>query len=108
MEHIMNIAINFDDDRIREIVETKAAETIIKDIKQDICNRLFNGGYGYGRRNTTSEDPLSEFSIDIIRSVINENKEQIIQKAVAEVSKSLMKTKAVKEAMTDILAGASQ
>ena len=108
MEHIMNIAINFDDDRIREIVEAKAAETIIKDIKQDICNRLFDGGYGYGRRNATSQDPLSEFSIDIIRSVVNENIEQIIQKAIAEVSKSLLKTKAIKEAMAGVLAGASQ
>jgi hypothetical protein len=38
-----------------------------------------------------------------VRKVIDENKDEIIKLAIKEVTKSIMKTKAVKEAVGDML-----
>ena len=42
---------------------------------------------------------------DLVKDVIEANKDQIVEAAVAELAKNMAKTKAVKEAMAKVVEG---
>lgn len=48
MEHIVQFAIGIDDDAIRERIVANAEKEIIKDLKQDVANKLFEAYYYNG------------------------------------------------------------
>lgn len=98
MEHIVQISINVDDNRIKEICEQTAAKQIVDDVKL--------AAYGKNRwRNEFNEEPenLKPLFAEEVHKVVDENKDKIIELAIKEVTKSIMKTKAVKEAVGDML-----
>ena len=97
MEHIVQFAIGIDDVKIAEICEQKAAEQIIKDVKE-----YSHGTNYYGKVNATPENLRSLFKEQVAK-VVEENKELIIKQAVEELAKNISKQKRVKEAIDEIL-----
>lgn len=97
MEHIVQFAIGIDDVKIAEICEQKAAEQIIKDVKE-----YSHGTNYYGKINPTPENLISLFKEQVTK-VVEENKELIIKQAVEELAKNISKQKRVKEAIDEIL-----
>lgn len=100
MEHIVQFAIGIDDERIKKNITESAEKQIIGSIKNDVENMLFYHDY-YGR-DINKSNP-KDWVVDIVREVINENKEAIIEVATAELAKNMSKTKAVKEAITKVV-----
>lgn len=101
MEHIVQFAIGIDDRSITERVEENAEKVIIKNLQQQVANKLFESRY-FNRNVDPKSDPLSEFSKEIVHDFLNENKEIIIQKTVKELSDRLMRSKAGKAIFEDV------
>lgn len=97
MEHILQIGINVDDEAIKRGIEEQAEQKIIKEIKQQVANKLFQSS-GYGRRNVDPErDQLSEFSKNIVEEWLNKYKNEIITEAAKVIAEKMMRSKIIKE-----------
>ena len=92
MEHIVQFAVSIDDKRIEEICEESAAKQVIDDIK------AFSHGTDYGGRINRDPEMLEAMFTTAIKEFVNEHADEIIDMAVAEVSKNFMRTKKAKEA----------
>lgn len=95
MEHIVQFAINFDDQRITRMVEENAQRAIIADLEQKVNDRIFNAGY-YGGHG----DPKNGFSSWMdgrVEGFLSEHKDVIIETAGRFLAEKLSRTKAVKE-----------
>ena len=100
MEHIVQFAIGIDDEAIRKRITESAEKQITDNIQKDVERIIFNGGWNTG--NVDKNSP-KEWVKDIVKDVIEANKDQIIEAAVVELAKNMAKTKAVKEAMAKVV-----
>lgn len=100
MEHIVQFAIGIDDDAIRKRITESAEKQITNNIQKDVEKTIFNNGW-----NTVDVDKNSprEWVKDLVKDVIEANKDQIIEAAVVELAKNMAKTKAVKEAIAKVV-----
>ena len=100
MEHIVQFAISIDDERITANVERNAENQIIKELKQQVLNKLLEPMYRRG--DATPDDPLNGFSEEIIKQMFKEHEEQIIDKAADLLADRLARTKKGKAILEDI------
>ena len=101
MEHIVQFAIGIDDNAIVKKVSENAEKEIINDLKQKVANRIFDCGY-YKKNADPDRDPLTDFAKGIITSVIEDNKDVIIEKASKHLAERLSKTKKGKEILNNL------
>lgn len=97
MEHVIQIAVGVDDERIAKICEEAAAKQVIEDIRMAAHGKKYYGGINDEPEN------LKELFKEEIEKCVEENKDKIIQLAVAEVSRGILRTKALKEAVGDLV-----
>lgn len=103
MEHIVQFAIGIDDEAIRKTVKESAESQIIAAIKKDVENTMFaRSPFSYNRDDVDKSNP-KEWVKNMVRSVIEDNKDKIIEGAISELAKNMAKTKAVKEAMAKVI-----
>lgn len=95
MEHILQIGISVDDDRIRKSIEENAERKVIEHITKEVNNVMF-GGY-YDRT-----EPLKNMIKECINRVIEENKEFILDKASKILADKLARSKAGKELLENL------
>lgn len=91
MEHILQFGVTIDDDAIQKHVMQNASQAITKDIRDVI----FNFRYG-------SPDGLSSEVAEMVKSVLEENKDEIIRLAAHEVAETMKRSKKYKEIMKAI------
>ena len=96
MEHIVQFAVSIDDKRIEEICEETAAKQVIDDIK------AFSHGTDFAGRINSGPVVLGAMFTSAIKEFVNEHADEIIDMAVAEVSKNFMRTKKAKEASSKL------
>lgn len=101
MEHIVQFAIGIDDNAIVKNVTENAEKEIINDLKQKVANRIFQRGY-YTKNADPDRDPLTDFAKSIITSVVEDNKDVIIEKAAKHLAERLSKTKKGKEILNGL------
>ena len=104
MEHIFNIAINVEDERIVSSIEEKAESRITETLVEKTLDAISTKRRVWGR----SEDErdfsrLREIVNSTIESVIRENKDIIIKEAVATIARKIYGSKACKEAVAKML-----
>lgn len=100
MEHIVQFAIGIDDNAIKNRITDNAEKQITASIQKDVEKTIFNPGWKSGEIDKNSP---KEWVKDIVKDVIEANKNQIIEAAVAELARNMAKTKAVKEAITKVV-----
>ena len=88
MEHIVQIGVSVDDDRIEKAVVESATKAITKEMREHIFSY-----YGGGLTGTAEE---------IVQNCINEWKPEIIEKAAELVAESMKRSKAYKEKLKEI------
>jgi hypothetical protein len=93
MEHIVQFAIGIDDEGIKERITENAEKQIIKDIEQQVRNKLFEPFY---YRDADEKSPLSDYSKRLIESFLEKHKEEIIEKAAVHLAEKLARSKAGK------------
>lgn len=104
MEHILNISFDFDTQNVKRIVEEQAARQIIGDLKDDIEKTLFyHGGWRSDQTNPDKRSGPQEFILEKFDAFLRENKDEIIEAAVKEAVKKLVRTKAVQERVAAIV-----
>ena len=95
MEHIVQFAINFDDQRITQAVEKNAEKAIIDDLKEKVNDKLFKSNY-YGGHG----DPRNGFSgwmTARVEDFLEAHKREIIETAGHYLAEKLSRTKAARE-----------
>ena len=76
MEHIVQFAIGIDDDAIVKKVSEHAEKEIIKNLEQQVANKIFQAYY-YSQNADPKHDKLSSFSERIVLNFLEENKEAL-------------------------------
>lgn len=102
MEHIVQFAIGIDDNAIVKKVSENAEKEIINDLKQQVANRIFESRSYYNKNVDPKTDPLSYFAKELVSSVIEDNKDAIIEKAAKHLADRLANTKKGKEILDNL------
>jgi hypothetical protein len=105
MEHIVTIAFDFDDKAVSDKIEASAAKIVIDKIVHDVEGRIFSkSGWGGGKIDP-QKDPLSSFTERIVRDFLEDNKDNVIEKAAVMLADSYKRTKAWKEKASEQMEG---
>ncbi len=99
MEHILNIAFDFDDNRVRNVIERQACEQVISKLSKDIENALAAEATGRYYNRDQAGDGIAAIAKARVDRIIDDNKDVIIQEAAKQLADRLMRTKAVKNAV---------
>lgn len=98
MQHIFNIAIDFEDERIQQMIYEKAEEEVIKKVVLDVENAIYehsswnkNDSTEYNRRGVT--DLVKNYT----DKFFTDNKDAIIAETAKTLADRLSRTKAAKE-----------
>ena len=98
-QQIINIPVNWDDELFTKIIE----KGVINEVKNRISDKSLeilgiNGYYGYS-------DMFERMVRECIKEVMDENKDKIIEEIIKRGHKSLISSKAYKQATDDFLKG---
>lgn len=114
-EHIVTFAVGLDDDAIVESIQKSATRSIINDIKVEILNKVFKGRYynsnaarydeGRDKVMVNRDAEFSSFAETVIKETINDNKDEIIERAAQLLCESYKRTKAWKDKAGDVIDG---
>lgn len=105
MEHIFNIAINMDDDRIKEAVANKAEKEIMANLTREVGQIIFEktSYYAYGNNNKGyNPNCLSDWAKMQFEQFLKDHKDEIIAGAAKELADRLARTKAGKAILGDL------
>ena len=102
MEHIVQFAISIDDNAIVASVTKNAEKEIIKDLKQQVINKIFSSSSYYRNDADPEIDKLSSASEDIIKKAFEENQQYILDKAAELLADRLARSKKGKELLTKL------
>lgn len=103
--HVVNIAFDFDDDKVRKILEDSAYNAVIKDIKEDIKKSLIRNPYRTSISDDAYKNEIKEMVQNSIDSVLEDYKEEIIQAAADRLAEKFSKTKVFKDKMKEAMEG---
>ena len=98
MNHIVQISVDVDDNRIRQICEESAAKQILDDVKE-----FSHGKTYYGNKLNDEPKNLREMFVEEIRNYIHEHADEVMQLAVQEVAKGMTKSKKFREAVDTVV-----
>ena len=98
-QQIINIPVNWDDELFTKVIE----KGVINEVKNRISDKSLeilgiNGYYGYS-------DMFERMVRECIKEVMDENKDEIIEEIIKRGHKSLISSKAYKQATDDLLKG---
>ena len=93
MEHIINIAFDFDDAKVKEHIEDTVTKEVIEGIKKDILNSLPRT---YSSKSEPS-DRLRALLEDLITDFIDHHRDVIYEEVCNRLEKRIMSTKRYKE-----------
>ena len=107
MTHIFNIAVDFDDERIRQVVEQEARNEIVQKILKDVENLLFshNAGWSAVREPEHNRNGLQAYTQDIVEGFLDkpENREEIIERTSKMLAEKLVKSKRGQAILSDLV-----
>lgn len=89
MQHIVQIAFDFDDNKIRESIERNIENQIISDIKKQIEKEYFEYRYG--------PNPIDQIIREVVKDLIEQHEQEIIKSVKDNMSKRLSMKKGFKE-----------
>lgn len=93
MEHILQFAVNIDDETIKSRIEKSATDKMANELTRDVRDAIFSRWHDSG------------FSLEaerIIKGVLEDSKDEIIERASKMVAESIKRSKRYKEALAEI------
>lgn len=98
MEHIVQIAFDFDDERVRQTIENTVKKEVIDGIQTDITEALLhNFGSWNGTWDRSKENALVDLMRERTDEFLKENKDVILEAAAKNLSERLARSKKGKE-----------
>lgn len=103
MEHIFNIAINMDDERIKEAVATKAEKEIMANLTREVGRVIFmRSGYYSSDKKGYNENHLGAWAEGIFEEFLKKNKDAIIKATAKLLADRLARSKAGKAILENL------
>ena len=99
MEHIVQIAFDFDDERVRQTIENTVKKEVIDGIQTDITKTLL---HNFGSWNSNKENALIDLVRNEVGAFLGENKDVIVEAAAKNLAERLVKSKKGKELLDRI------
>ena len=101
MQHIVNVAFDFDDEKVKASIENQVHKEVIDNITNEIKQNMYRKQWGgYDKDNP---EPLKNMIEKNVKDILEEHKEMIIEIAANKLADSLKRSKAVKEAVGHVL-----
>lgn len=98
MQHIVNIAFDFDDDKVRSIAEKKCQDSMDEIIKEIILDQIAPLRYSYYDKKETRDFGWMQRKLDVaMNAYIEGHREEIIDRAAEKLADSFKRTKVWKE-----------
>lgn len=98
-QQIINIPVNWDDELFTRVIEKGVVEEVKNEISKKSLEKLgIDGYYGYS-------DMFERVVKECVKEVMDENKDEIIEEIIKRGHKSLISSKAYKQATDDFLKG---
>lgn len=104
MQHIVNVAFDFDDKKITDSIEAHVHKEVVDNITEEVKNVIFEQKWGYRKcYDDCNPAPLKRMIEDRVSEVLEENKDIIIDGAIKLLAEKLSRTKQVKEAVGELV-----
>lgn len=104
MQHILNIAFDFDDDRVRTIAEKRIEQDMDSIIKEIILDHIAPESYNNYRGQTDRNWEVFNRKVnDRIDAILDEHKQEVIELAATKLADSFKRTKVWKEKASEAL-----
>ena len=100
-QHIINVAFDFDDDKVRRVLEETAERQVIDAIKKDIKAVISAKPAYYNIDKSSFEAGLKELVIRQIDTLLEDYKPEIIDAAAEKLAEKLSRTKAAKNIVVE-------
>lgn len=98
MQHIVNIAFDFDDDKIRSIAEKKCQDSMDEIIKDIILDQIAPMRYSFYEKKETRDWSMLHGKLDkAMRDFVESHGDEIIELAAEKLADSFKRTKIWKE-----------
>lgn len=104
MQHIINIAFDFDDEKVKAIAENTVAKELDSIIKEIVVERIApkeRNVWGNGMGHDLAA--FDKRTREIIEKFLADNKDEILDRAATKLSESFKRTKAWKEKAEGVL-----
>lgn len=105
MQHIINIAFDFDDDKANKIAENTVENELDRIIKGIVTDKIAPMKYNTWRPNERERDWTLLYNAvkNTVETMINEHKDEIIELAADKLVKSVKSTKAWRSTKEEII-----
>lgn len=98
MEHILQFGVNIDDEKIAETAIKCATDALMKNMNE-ILKKYTNRWVG--------DSELDIMFRDEIKKILEENKDYIINESIKHLTANMVKTKAVRTAIDEVISEVS-
>ena len=96
MEHLVQFAINVDDEKIKQTIESNVMKQIVNKISEECLNEIVDKDSNYPFK-------IRQLVNNNIQRFFEQNKDLIIFETSNKLAEKLVKTKAVREAVEKLL-----
>lgn len=104
MQHIINVAFDFDDKKIANSIESQVHKEVVNNITEEVKKIIFTKKWSYSKPYDKSDpEPLKQMIEYEASKVIEENKDVVIDGAIKLLAERLSRTKKVKEAVGELV-----
>lgn len=104
MQHIVNVAFDFDDKRIADSIEDQVHKEVVDNITEEVKKVIFEKKWGYRKCYDDNDSaPLKRIVEDRVSEILEENKDIIIDGAIKLLAEKLCRMKQVKEAVGELV-----
>lgn len=105
MQHIVNVAFDFDDKKVADSIEAQVHKEVVDNITEEVKKIIFEKQWRYSGKPYDESDPapLKKIVESKVSEVLEENKDFIVNGAIKMLADKLSKTKKVKEAMSELV-----
>lgn len=103
MQHIVSVAFDFDDQRITKSIESQVHKEVVDNITNEIKQIIYRKSWAGCTYVKDDPEPLRRMVENNVRDIIDKHQNQIIDMAASKFAESLRRSKAVKEAVGNVL-----
>ena len=89
MQHIIQFAFDFEDDRVRKSIEESIENQIVSNIESQLNKQYFEKRWG--------ENPVENMVSESVKKIMSENKDKIIQTTARMLCERLVRRKGLAE-----------
>ena len=93
MQHIIQFAFDFEDDRVRKSIEESIENQIVSNIESQLNKQYFEKRWG--------DNPVESMVSESVKKIMSENKEKIIQTTARMLCERLIRRKGFAESVLE-------